>query len=155
MNALETEYMKFNKGFTIIELLVVVALVTIIGLTSVPFLSRFFLQNAVTNTYDQLAGELRKAQTYAMEGKQNGPWGVYLNTSSNPYKIILYQGTDKGHIVKTFDTFIVNANVAITGFTDVNFAQVTGTTSAAVTITIKGNNTIKTITVSTQGVVNK
>src|SRR6266699_2866835 len=80
---------QWRVGFTILELLIVMSVVTIIGLTSVPFLSRFYTQNAVSNTYDQLTGELRKAQTYAMIGKQNGPWGVYLNTVSK--KIILYQ----------------------------------------------------------------
>ena len=66
-----------SKAFTTFELLLVIALVTIIGATSIPFLSRFITQNATGDTYSRLLAEFRKAQTYAMLGKQNSPWGVY------------------------------------------------------------------------------
>src|SRR5437870_896099 len=86
-------------GFTLIEVLIVMALVTLVGLTSVPFLSRFFTQNAVENTYEQLKGELGKAQTYAMSGKQNGSWGVHNGTGS----IVLFQGSSYASRNSAFD----------------------------------------------------
>jgi Tfp pilus assembly protein FimT len=143
-------------GFTLIELLIIMAIVTLIGLTSVPFLSRFYLQNAVQTTYDQLGAELRKAQTYALEGKQNGPWGVHLGGGS----MILFQGNAfAGHTNTAYDeTFNKNPNVTINGYPgtgDIIFTQMTGTTSATTTITMNAGNTTKTITVSALGIVSK
>src|SRR5438045_2021465 len=89
-----------TRGFTLIEVLIVMALAILIGLTSVPFLSRFFTQNTVENTYEQLKGELRKAQTYAMIGKQNGSWGVHYGSS----QMTLFQGSAfTGHPNTAFD----------------------------------------------------
>jgi Tfp pilus assembly protein FimT len=145
------------KAFTSLELLIVIVLVAIIGLTSVPFLSRFFTQNATSDTYARLLGELRKAQTYAMMGKQNGPWGVFYDTSGGAKKIILYQGnTYASHVNSAFDeSFKLNPNVTVTGLNDINFSQVTGTTGVNTTITISGtSNTTRTIQVNSQGIVN-
>ena len=77
------------KGFTLIELLLVISIVFVIGTFSAIFFSRFLTQNAVLNTQDQLIGQLRKAQVYAMMGRQNSAWSI--NYSSNT--ITLYIGT--------------------------------------------------------------
>src|SRR5258708_5524982 len=77
-----------QEGFTLIELIIVVAMTTILGIIAVPFYSRFLLQNEVANTADQLSAELHKAQTYAMSGKQNSNWGVSYSAN----QITLFQG---------------------------------------------------------------
>ncbi len=142
---------KFQNGFTLVELLIVFALITVIGITSVPFYSNFFTQNAAGNTYDQLINHIRKAQTNAMIGKQNSQWGVHNQAGS----IILFQGSSFASRNIAFDQKLtLNPNISVSGFTDIIFAKMTGTPSAAATITITGNNTIKTITVASQGIAN-
>src|SRR6185437_14308427 len=135
-----------RKAFSSLELLLVVALVAIIGLSSIPFLSRFFVQSTTADTYARVLAELRQAQTYAMMGKQNSPWGVYYGAN----KVILYQGTSYAAHNATFDqVYSVNPSVSITGLSDINFAQMTGKPNAPATITIKGtNNTTRTIQVN-------
>ena len=143
------------KAFTSVELLIVISLVAIIGLTALPFLSRFFTQNATSDAYYRMLADFRKAQTYAIVGKQKGPWGVYYNSASN--KIILYQGSSYAtHTNTAFDeTYNVSPSVSISGISDISFAQMTGTPSAATTITITGtSNTTRTIQINTQGIVN-
>lgn len=74
-----------NRGVTIIELLIVVAIVLTLGIMSVSFYSRFLTQNAVDNTVTKLVQSFRKAQVYSMTGRQNGVWGVkYVSTSTPP-----------------------------------------------------------------------
>jgi len=141
-----------KKGFTLIELIIVIALISILGFLSTGFYSRFYNQNAVSTVTDELTQEFRKAQIYAMMGKQNGNWGVHNNTTS----IVLFQGsTFTGRNTAFDETFAVNSNIIITGLTDLIFSRMTGTPSATPTIIISSANNTRTITVNSQGVVNR
>ena len=104
------------RGFTIIELLLVILIVSIITLMSASFYSRFLTQNAVDNTREQLVGSFRKAQTYSMMGKQNGVWGVRYTLS--PKKITLYltgsSAFDEIYNVNNgarFNTYVIPGNI--------------------------------------------
>lgn len=141
-----------NRGITFIELIIIVALVLILGMSSVAFYSRFFNQNAVANTVDQLIGELRKAQIYAMTGKNNTNWGVRY--ASN--RMTLFSGYSYATRINGFDeSFSVNSAISVTGITEVVFTRMTGTASATPTITVSGGGNIETVTVNAQGVVNR
>ncbi len=149
--------MKFqiNSGFTLIEFLLVVALVTTLSLLSVGFYSRFLTQDAVANTVDQLTGDFRKAQIYAMMGRGDGNWGVNFATNT----LTLYRGASfatRTTADKAFDeTFSINQNISISGFSDLNFTKRTGLPGATPTITISGNNTTKTVTINAQGIASR
>jgi prepilin-type N-terminal cleavage/methylation domain-containing protein len=143
---------KCESGFTLIELLLVISIIIIIGTFSVVFFSRFLTQNAVANTQDQIIGELRKAQLYAIEGKQNGSWGVSFGSN----KITLFQGNSYATRNTAFDeTFSVNSNISIAGFTEVDFAKATGLPSTTGTYTITGNDTSKQFSINSQGVISR
>lgn len=143
---------KKEVGFTIIELLLVIAIVTVIGTFSVVLFSRFLTQNSVANTQDQLVGQLRKAQIFAMMGKQNGNWGIRFGSN----KITLFQGNSFAARNTAFDeTSSVNSNISITGFTEVVFTKKTGLPSTTGTYTITGNDTAKQIIINSQGVVSR
>ncbi len=135
-----------TRGITIIELLLVVAIILTLGLMSASFYSRFLTQNAVGNTQNQLVNSFRKAQTYSMMGKQNGVWGVRY--ASN--QITLYLTGDS-----SFDeSFDVNNTVTVTTF-DIAFAKITGLPSSTGDITITGGNNTKIVTINSQGVASK
>ncbi len=141
-----------RKGFTLIEVLIIVGIVATLSLSSVGFLSRFFTQNAVSNSVDQLTGQLRKAQIYAMAGKQNGNWGVRYATASS--QIILFQGdTYASRNTALDEKFTFNSNISVTGMTDIIFTRMTGTPSASATVVISGANNSDTISVNSLGVV--
>ena len=141
-----------NKGFTIIELLLVVAIIFIVTSFSAVFYSRFLTQNAVLNTTDQIVGQLQKAQIYAMSGKQNSNWGV---SYASPL-LILYAGNSYATRNPIFDEkFTVNGNISIAGLLSLTFTRVTGTPSATPVITISGNNNTKMVTLNSQGMINK
>ena len=142
-----------RSGFTIIELILVVAIMLTISIMAPVFYSRFLLQNAVANTVDQLTGSLRKAQIYAMMGKQGSEWSV--NYSSNT--ITLYKGISFASRDTSFDEkFSVNSNVALSGITDVSFARFSGLPIPSTSsITVSSGNNSKNITINSQGTVNK
>jgi len=142
-----------SSGFTLIELLLVISIILVIGTFSVIFFSRFLTQNAVANTQDQLIGQLRKAQVYAMMGRQNSAWSI--NYSSNT--ITLYIGTTfAGHNTAFDEKFTVNSNISVSGITDVNFAKATGLpTPATSSITVSSGTNSKNISINAQGVANR
>jgi len=141
-----------SSGISLIELLLVVVIISTLGIFSASFYARFLTQNEVVNTVDRLIGSFRKAQVYSMMGKQNGTWGVRYTLS--PKEITLYLSGNSA-----FDeTYQINSNITISyspDIKDITFARITGLPSAAPTITIAGNNSSKTITVNSQGVVSR
>lgn len=136
----------FNKkGFTFIELLLVISIILILGVSSGVFYSRMINVNSVANVSDQLASELRKAQMYAMMGRQNNSWGVRFASG----KITLFLTGNSA-----FDeNYSVNSNISVTGFTTVTFAKSTGIPDSAPTVTITGNGQVKTVSINAQGVI--
>lgn len=149
-----------KRGVTLLELLLVVAIMSTMSVMTVAFYSRFFNQNAVDNTVDQLVGSFRKAQQYAMMGKQGsnciGPpcnWGVnYLSNT-----ITLYLGNSFANRTQAFDEkFTVNSSINLGAFSDINFTHATGLPAGAQALTITGpNNISKNLTVNAQGVVTR
>jgi len=141
------------KAFTLIELILVVSIMLTISIMSPIFYSRFLIQNAVSNTSDQMAGSLRKAQLYSMVGKQGSAWSI--NYSLNT--ITVYKGSVFASRDVSFDEkFSINTNVSITGITDINFERLTGVpvpSSSTILITSGANS--ETITVNSQGVISR
>lgn len=142
-----------NQGFTLVELLLVISLLLVLGTMGTGFAARFFAQDALANTMDQLINDLRQAQLNAMMGKQNNNWGVHYASNT----ITLYMGTTFGTTPAFNQTFSVPASVTITNFTDINYAGLngiptTGTPSTTPTISVKANGVTETITVNAQGV---
>lgn len=136
------------KGFTFIELILVVALISIVTAMSAVFYTRFLTQNAVLNTVDQLVGQMHKAQIYAMSGRQGSNWGVNYSSSV----ITLYSGNSYLARNNAFDEkFSVNSNITVSGFSDINFNRLTGVPNVTPTIIITGNNNTKSIIINSQG----
>lgn len=139
--------MKIKIGFSLIELILVVAIVLTLGVLSSGFYSRFLNQNSASNVSDQLASQLRKAQTYAMAGKQNTNWGVKYNAST----VTLFAANSSA-----FDeTFSVNTNINVSGFSQVIFTKVTGIPDSTPTITISESADSKTVSINSQGAVTR
>lgn len=137
-----------KNGFSLIELIIVIAVILVLGTASAVFYSRFLNQNSVANASDSIVGELRKAQMYSMAGKQDSSWGVKWGSNT----ITLFATRSA-----SFDeTVSVPSVVTITGFTQVIFAKPTGTPDVPTTGTIsdsKGNT--KTFTISSQGMISR
>lgn len=140
-----------QNGFTLLELMLVVTLTGLL-LMSTPFLSRMLLQIEVTTVANSLTSNLRRAQMFAMSGKQNANWGVYYTSG----QLTVYKGNSYVSRDTVFDQDTsINTNVDITGITDLNFARPTGIPSATPTISITGGNTSRTISINSEGVVSQ
>lgn len=133
------------RGFTMIEILIVVSIVVIMAAVSFPFYNLFQGFSATESVTFEIKESLRSAELNALSGQNNTNFGLYF--SSGQYT--LYQGANYAARTPSADqTFSLPANIAVTGATDVNFAKNTGRPNAAVTITVTNTDTQSESTVS-------
>ena len=140
---------KSKKGFTLIEVLLTMALVAIVAWLSSPFYGRFIFSQEVSVTHDELQGSFTKAQLYSMTGKNNSEWGVAVNDG----QIILFQGNSFASRDQNFDEkFVIHSSVTISGMDEVVFARTTGGPDNQPMIAITGNGVTENITMNKEGV---
>ena len=104
-----------DRGVTLLELILVMGIVTLIALTTIPFVTNTIVrtdQAAVTN---QLVSMFKKSQEYAIDKKRGLVWGVCMTGS----KIKLYGGTCADP--QYSEEWAIPASSAITGFSDITF----------------------------------
>lgn len=138
--------MKNEAGVSLIELLLVIAIVILIGATTIPAGSAFLVRNQLKNKTNELVFSLRIAQINTMSGKEDRQWGVEISTST----IKLYAVGDA-----SFDqTFSIPASISITQNTIV-FDKLTGNPSTTTTFNVSSNaGDSNTVTINEVGVVN-
>lgn len=138
-----------SKGFTLIETIVVLAIIMTIG-SSVAFATSAFLAgNSLKNTTGQLVSVLRTAELNAMSGKQDSKWGVNLSSTS----ITLYSGNSYQTRNAAFDVVYEIPQTVSVATSDIVFEKVTGDTNSASIQISSGIDSI-TISVNEAGTVN-
>lgn len=136
-----------NGGFSFLELLLVIAIISIIAASSAPFMSRFLAQNQLEVSTDKVVSTIRKSQSYAMANKDNAVWGFCISGSI----IRLYKDScSSPSYNEDFDL----TRVTVSGPVDVYFAGTAGKRgepSEDVTITISNNMGVNTVLINSAG----
>ena len=111
-----------NSGMTLIELLLVIAIIAVLGVSTMSIGQKFLVDNYLQNKTNELVATLRTAQLNAMSGKENSQWGVTVTNG----QIILFKGSSYAGRDTDFDTsFKIPASIGITN-DEIVFALVTG-----------------------------
>jgi prepilin-type N-terminal cleavage/methylation domain-containing protein len=81
-----------SKGFTLIETLVTVIVVSILSIVMITSYQGSQKQQSVQRTAHQLAGDIRRAQNMAMASTEQGGvipdgYGIYITKNSNSYTL--------------------------------------------------------------------
>ncbi len=83
----------YLRGFTLIELIIVVAILLIVGAIAIPGI--ISLQNApeLNNAAEEIIGALRTAQNQTLSSFENSQYGVYFDLTTSPHQYILFKGS--------------------------------------------------------------
>ena len=135
-------------GFTLIELILVVALILIIATTSTVFNSRWYLQNNLESAKNMLVSSVYKAQSYSISQKNGLTWGVCLIGKT----IRMFGGSCDAPIIK--DDYNLPANVNINGLSNITFSSLRGEPNNPQNINLSGNNQTYSLIINSAGGLN-
>lgn len=125
--------MKNNAGITLIEILLVIAIIAILGASTTPFLSSFLTRNSHEIAVSRVLGAFRKAQGYSMVQKDGDVWGVCVSGQV----VKLYRGSCGSPSYE--ENYTAPDIISVTGFTDISFSADRGEPSVFGTITISSS----------------
>ncbi len=122
-------------GVTLIEILLVIAIFLIVGVTSGSIASNFLVRNNLQNKVNEVVSTLRTAQINSISSKADSRWGVTA-TASN---IILFRGDTYATRNPIYDEkFSIPQSVTVTSF-EVAFDKLTGNPNQVLTIIVSNN----------------
>lgn len=140
---------KLQRGFTLIEVMLTMALFSVVALFASPFYGNFIFSEEVPVVSDELRGSFAKAQLSSMTGKNDSPFGVAVHDG----KIILFQGDSfLSRDQNQDEVFVIHPRVSVSGVSEVVFAPITGRPDSQPTITISGNGKSEVWTMNREGV---
>ncbi|MFA5022374.1 MAG: type II secretion system protein [Patescibacteria group bacterium] len=143
------------KGFTLIELIIVMGMLVIVATLSVPFFQSFQVSSDLYTHANTITKTLQRAQQQAITGQNNDAWGVYFDIAAK--KIILFKGnnyasrqTDFDEIISYPQTFSVTTDFG----NEIYFSLYSGQTAKTGTVNITSqNNQTRTIKIESNGLI--
>jgi prepilin-type N-terminal cleavage/methylation domain-containing protein len=115
----------FKKGFTLMELLIVIALIAIFVAMTVPFTMDFYKEQVVEEQTANLANNLKVAQSHAQSGKNNSSWGIKFFED----EYVLFMGDSYSDAERNTDydkTYSISSGVTMEGVSEIVFEKGTG-----------------------------
>lgn len=151
---------KKYSGFTLIEILIVIAIISILVAMVIVALRPFNQDLELNNSADHIINSLKLAQSKTLASEQASSYGIYFDITTNPHRYILFKGSDYASRDADFDQIIELSNfvelfdIDFGSGTEVVFDRITGITanSGSVSVRLKQDTTkIKTIYIETSG----
>jgi prepilin-type N-terminal cleavage/methylation domain-containing protein len=141
----------FCAGFTLLEVLLSIACISIIAGIAIPVYQSFQIRNDLSIASTTIAQSLRRAQILSQSSAGDTTSGVKIQSGS----IVVFQGTTyAGRDTSLDESFNLPVSITPTGIDEIIFSKLTGFPSTTGTITLTSNiNEIKTITINEKGTV--
>jgi prepilin-type N-terminal cleavage/methylation domain-containing protein len=140
-----------NAGFTLIEILLSVAAITIIAGISIPVYQSFQVRNDLDIATVEIAQSARRAQTLSQAVDGDTSWGIKIQSGS----IVVFKGVSYAARDITFDeVFDVPTSITPSGVSEIVFAKFTGLPQTTGTITYTSNaNETRTVVINQKGMI--
>lgn len=135
---------KNQKGFSFIELILVMAIFAVLASASVPISTTLFNRSFTQSTAQSALSQINKTKEFAMYQRDNQTWGICLNSGS----IRTYSGSC-GSPSYSEDVEVPN-NVQVNGLNDTTFNS-RGEPSSTLNVTVSGADYSITINVNEAG----
>lgn len=142
------------KGISIIEIIIVIAVLGIIFLIVIPQFSKIKENQVLKNGVEDIISSINKARGRTLASLNSSHYGVHFAAD----KVIIFKGTVFSEVAA--DNEAINiispamiSNVSLTGgVTDIFFSRLSGTPSVVGTVTVSTSSFSKIITISATGV---
>lgn len=95
--------LKFRKGFTLIELILVIGVFTIIFTSSTLVLADIIQRNSLQYSGYQLVQNIREVRTNALTQRNDSDWGIHFSYTSLPHGYTIFSGPNYAGRDITFD----------------------------------------------------
>ncbi len=140
-----------EHGFTLLEVLLSLALMSAIVGVSAPIYQSFQVKNDLDLAANAVAAGFRRAQILSLASDGDSSWGVHIAAGSiTIFKGASYAGRDSAYD----ETTVVPGTITPTGLGDAVFARVTGASGAAGTVTLTASTgQVRTVALSAKGTV--
>lgn len=138
------------RGFTLIEILLTVTLLTVLVGVSLPLYRNFVLRTDLTVARDSIFASVSAARQRSQYNIADGGWGVYVTAGS----IVLFQGDSYASRDTEYDDVIAIADsVNISDDNEFVFDQLTGEVdqTGSITLTSLSDRSV-TIFINDQGI---
>lgn len=136
-----------ERGFTLVELLVVISVTVIIAALTIPVGINFYKTQLLDETTSDILSTLRRARSQSIFQKNDSSFGVKFLSGS----YVLFQGVTYAARVQDEDeSFSLSIGISISGIDEVVFSKLSGTTTAG-TLTITSDNDNQNISINVQG----
>ena len=157
---------KSSQGFTLIELVLVVAIFAILAFTVAPYLSDSLDRRDIDLMTSQMTDALHEAQATVMSGKDNSRFGVHFEST----KFVFFEGStysaaDANNVVHTFSGRVSISAISLSpggsctvavgvGNCDVHFRNHYGSPVETGSVTVINNaGQTKTVSINAIGVI--
>lgn len=150
---------KSGAGFTLLELLIVVAILVLIGALSVNYLSFYQKDLDLEKDADQIVNYLEQARNKSMAKEDNKAWGVHFENPASGSDFFELYSTNTNYAGGTvsekiyLSSGIIFSDPVTGNSTDIQFSKLSASvaSSTSVTIVSQTTNNSKTIIVNTEG----
>lgn len=156
-----------KKGFSLVEMLIVITLLAILAVSGISILTGYQRDSQLSTIAERIVETLRSAQSKSITGQGTYPWSVHFDTSvSNQHFFALFQGTAYGTGTDIDPAYLTDGaqlySLSLTGGgSDVLFNRLTGATSqygsgggnraVCVTNTLNASTCTKGIVITSNG----
>ena len=138
------------KGFTLVELLLVIAIVAILAGVSFPYYSKILFRNSLSISNQAISQSLRRAQLLSQSGQSDSQWGIYAQANS----LTLFSGATYATRDSSLDELHnLSEGIVLTGDTEIVFEKFTGELVVDKLLTLTLDNEEVNIYLNTKGMV--
>lgn len=146
------------NGFSLLELLIVVAILSIIAVAGSSFYRNFGKTVVLSSSAQMIASDLKQVRSNSMIGNGGLLWGVHFVNSTNDYYELFSTPTDYSNGAKS----VVVTNYLPAGVTfsdptegntkDIIFSKITGNSNTA-TVSVASEGNTQTVNVTIIGTI--
>lgn len=144
----------YNKGITIVELMIVIAIIIILVAVALPKFSEMRNIEVLKSATEDVLSMINKARTQTLSSVDSSEYGVHFQSD----KVIIFKGTNYSAGASTNEELLILtpaniSNINLTsGATNLYFSRLTGNPSRTGTVTISNGSFTRIITISATGI---